>query len=129
MGTLFSSIGSSAIIGASVAGNLTANGENGLGVTILNNDNGQIGGVTLATVTVGGTLTATAANLLIDNSNGGSIGSFVDLDLSGSQASIAGDLETVIANNSGGSILEQRRSNCFLFGRFEHWRRGRFYHR
>ena len=34
---------------------------------ISNNDNGQIGGMALANVVVGGTLTATAANLVIDN--------------------------------------------------------------
>ncbi len=105
MGNLFSSIGSSATIGVSVAGNLSANSENGLAVTILNNNNGYIGGEALANVVVGGTLTATTANLLIDNSNGGSIGSAVGLDLLGSQGSIDGDLVTVIANNSGGSIL------------------------
>ncbi|MGB8341305.1 MAG: FecR domain-containing protein [Chthoniobacterales bacterium] len=105
MGDLFSSIGSSATIGVSVAGNLSANSENGLAVTISNNNNGYIGGEALANVGVGGTLTATTANLLIDNSNGGSIGSAVGLDLLGSQGSIGGDLVTDIANNSGGSIL------------------------
>ncbi len=105
MGTLFSSIGSSATIGVSVAGNLNANSENGLALSILNTNNGYIGGVALANVVVGGTLTATTANLVIDNSNGGSIGSAVGLDLLGSQGSIGGLLETIIANNSGGSIL------------------------
>jgi FecR protein len=105
MGTLFSSIGSDATIGVSVAGNLSANSENGLALSILNNNNGYIGGVALANVVVGGTLTATTANLAIDNSNGGLIGSSVGLDLLGSQGSIGGDLVTVIANNSGGSIL------------------------
>ncbi len=105
MGTLFSTIGSDATIGVSVAGNLSANSENGLNLTISNNNNGQIGGMALANVVVGGTLTATAANLVIDNSNGGSIGSSVGLDLFAGQSSINGNLETIIANNSGGSIL------------------------
>ena len=105
MGTLFSSIGSDATIGVSIAGNLSANSENGLVLSILNTGNGQIGGVALANLVVSGTLTATTANLLIDNSNGGSIGSSVGLDLFAGQSSISGNLETTIANNSGGSIL------------------------
>ena len=105
MGTLFSSIGSNATIGVTVAGNLSANSENGLVLSILNTGNGQIGGVALANLVVSGTLTATTANLLIDNSNGGSIGSSVGLDLFAGQSSINGNLETTIANNSGGNIL------------------------